>query len=80
MVPLGENAKDAQKAAYKESKKKDCRAQLILHQCVDVANFDKIALATSAKETWKILENAYEGAAKLKKVRLQTLRIQYELL
>jgi hypothetical protein len=47
---------------------------------VDAANFEKIAHATCAKDAWKILENSYEGAAKLKKVRLQILRRQYELL
>jgi hypothetical protein len=77
---LSNNATDTQKSAFKELKKKDCKALFILHQCVDAANFEKIAHATCAKDAWKILENSYEGAAKLKKVRLQILRRQYELL
>lgn len=63
---------------YKELKKKDCKAQFILHQCVDASNFEKIENTTCSKNAWKILESSYEGAENLKKVRLQTLRSQYE--
>ncbi|MCI04310.1 retrovirus-related Pol polyprotein from transposon TNT 1-94, partial [Trifolium medium] len=70
---LSNNATYTQKSAFKELKKKDCKALFILHQCMDAANFEKIAHATYAKDAWKILENSYEGAAKLKKVQLQTL-------
>lgn len=39
-----------------------------------------IASAVSAKEAWDALENYYAGDEKLKKVKLQTLRRQFELL
>ncbi|RDX96502.1 hypothetical protein CR513_20828, partial [Mucuna pruriens] len=39
-----------------------------------------IALATSAKEARDILNKSYRGADKIKKVKLQSLRRQYELL
>lgn len=42
--------KKAQKVGYREAKKKDCKAQFILHQCVDAANFKKIAMPSTAKE------------------------------
>jgi hypothetical protein len=74
---LGGNATEAQRATYKELKKKDCKAQFILHQCVDAAKFEKIENATCAKDAWKILESSYEGAENLKKVRSHTLRRQY---
>ena len=48
----------------------------MLHQCVDVANFDKIAYATTAKQTWEILNKSHGGGEKVKKVRLQTLQRQ----
>ncbi|RDX87962.1 hypothetical protein CR513_30502, partial [Mucuna pruriens] len=50
------------------------------NQCVDSANFEKIALATSVKEAWDILNKSYGDADKIKKVKLQSLRRQYELL
>ena len=70
----GDSAPDAQKAGFKELKKQDCKALVILHQCVDDTYFEKIAGATTAKEAWDTLNKAYVGAYKVKKVHLQTLR------
>ncbi|XP_019447259.1 PREDICTED: uncharacterized protein LOC109350483 [Lupinus angustifolius] len=67
-------------AILRECKKKDCKALFIIHQCVDGANFEKIANAKTAKEAWDNLEKSYAGAEKVKKVKLQTLRREYELL
>nr|KYP50125.1 hypothetical protein KK1_028109 [Cajanus cajan] len=75
-----ENATDTQQAAFREAKRKDCKALFYLHQCVDEANFEKIALAKTAKEAWDILAQSYAGVERLKTVRLQTLRRQYKLL
>lgn len=77
---LAENATYAQRLAYKDSKKKDCKALFLIHQCVDSGNFEKISSANSDKEARDTLHKAYEGANKVKKVRLQSLRRQYELL
>ncbi|CAL0302420.1 unnamed protein product [Lupinus luteus] len=60
--------------------KKDGKALFLIHQCVDGANFDKIEGAKTAKEAWDSLEKSHEGADKIKKVKLQTLRRKYELL
>ncbi|XP_057459178.1 uncharacterized protein LOC130749832 [Lotus japonicus] len=71
---------DAQRKAHQENKKKDCKALFLLHQCVDVAHFEKISGAANSSEAWKILEKINEGAEQLKKVKLQTMRRKYELL
>lgn len=71
---------DVQTAAHKDQKKKDCKALFLIHQCVDNANFEKISSAKSAKEAWDILQKAYGGADKVQKVKLQSLRRQYELM
>lgn len=50
-----------------------------MHQSVSNEIFEKIVHYESAKEeTWEALEKLYSG--KLKKVRLQVLRRQYEVL
>jgi hypothetical protein len=77
---LAENATEAQQITFKETKKKDCKALFLIHQCVDSANFEKISSATSSKQAWEILQNAHGGGDKVKKVRLQSLRRHYELL
>jgi len=42
--------------------------------------FEQLEGATTANETWTILSTNYKGDDKIKKVHLQTLRRQYELL
>ena len=71
---------DAQRQALKDLKKNDCKTLFFLHQCVDSAHLEKIATATTLKEAWDILAKACFGNDKLKKVKLNTLKRQYELL
>ncbi|XP_019430565.1 PREDICTED: uncharacterized protein LOC109337932 [Lupinus angustifolius] len=47
---------------------------------MDEAHFEKIVEAATSQEAWRILEKYNEGAEQLKKVRLQTMRRQYELM
>ncbi|GAU39052.1 hypothetical protein TSUD_396570 [Trifolium subterraneum] len=77
---LAADATEAQQTTFREVKKKDCKALFLIHQCVDSANFEKISSATSSKQAWDTLNNAHGGGDKVKKVRLQSLRRQYELL
>ncbi|XP_019435536.1 PREDICTED: uncharacterized protein LOC109342032 [Lupinus angustifolius] len=77
---VGENANEAQRTSYRESKKKDYKALFLIHQCVDGANFEIIDGAKTAKEAWDSLEKSYKGATKMKKVKLRTMRRKYELL
>ena len=77
--PLPVNPTAAQQAIYRDAKKKDCKGLCILHQCVNQAIFEKIARSETSKAAWDVLASSYAGDQKLKKVRLQTLRRQYEL-
>ncbi|XP_058722921.1 uncharacterized protein LOC131594735 [Vicia villosa] len=80
VLVLAADATEAQKTAHNEVKKKDCKAAYCIQTTVDSANFDRISHAESAKEAWDILVKYYEGGEKVKVVKLQTLRRQYELL
>ncbi|XP_019414295.1 PREDICTED: uncharacterized protein LOC109326065 [Lupinus angustifolius] len=77
--PLGEDDTEIQISNFRESKKRDCKALFLIHQCVDEANFKKISSAKTAKEAWENFERSYAGVEKVKKVKLQTLRREYEL-
>ncbi|XP_019435710.1 PREDICTED: uncharacterized protein LOC109342107 [Lupinus angustifolius] len=77
---LTDSSSEAQRTRYKETKKKYYKAIFLLHQRVDEAHFEKISKARSAKEAWEVVEKCNEGAEQLKKVRLQTMRRQYELM
>ncbi|CAL0323999.1 unnamed protein product [Lupinus luteus] len=77
---LGPEVTEIQRAILKEARKKDNRALFLLHQCVDDIHFEKIQHATFPKEVWDILIRSNDGGDKIKKVKLQTLRKQYELI
>lgn len=64
---LTEGATEQQRDLHKENKKKDCKAMVLLHQCVDEAHFEKISASKTSQEAWQILEKCNEGAAQLKK-------------
>ncbi|XP_052726792.1 uncharacterized protein LOC108334426 isoform X1 [Vigna angularis] len=72
------SASDLRGIEKEEFKRKDDRALLIIHQCVEDKHFEKIQNAASAREAWNILVGYHAGGEKVKKVKLQSLRRQYE--
>ena len=72
------NANDAQQAVHKERRKKDGKGLFLIHQCVDPNVFEKIIEEETAKGAWDKLKSLYGGDEKLKRVKLQTLRKQFE--
>jgi hypothetical protein len=80
IAPLPANANEEQRTTHREAKKKDNKALFLIHQCVDSKVFEKIADAETSKAAWDILQKCYGGDAKVKKVKLQALKRQYELM
>ncbi|CAN1150585.1 hypothetical protein LINPERPRIM_LOCUS18126 [Linum perenne] len=71
---------NTQKENLKRLRKKDQQALSIIHMCLDETMFVKVSMETRAKEAWEVLENSFRGKDKVIKVRLQTLRGDYEKL
>ncbi|KAK2989425.1 hypothetical protein RJ640_017680 [Escallonia rubra] len=71
---------NAQKTALRESRKKDKKALFLIFQGVDESTFEKISDARTSKEAWEILQKSLQGVEKAKKVRLQSLRAEFETL
>ena len=80
MSALATNATEAQRVAHRDQKKKDNKALYLIHQGMNDETFEQIEGATTTSEAWIILSTNYKGDDKIKRVRLQTLRCQYELL
>ncbi|KAJ8749283.1 hypothetical protein K2173_018763 [Erythroxylum novogranatense] len=59
-----------EKDALTKSRKNNQKALTFIHQCLDEGMFEKVAQASTAKETWEILKNSFEGVDKVRKVRL----------
>ncbi|KAI0515873.1 hypothetical protein KFK09_008541 [Dendrobium nobile] len=70
----------AQRELLKESRKKDKKAVFFIYQALDETNFEKVASESTSKQAWEILQVAYKGIDKIKKIRLQTLRAEFEAL
>ncbi|GJZ25653.1 retrovirus-related pol polyprotein from transposon TNT 1-94, partial [Tanacetum coccineum] len=69
-----------QRVELQKARKKDQSALTIIYQCLDDAIFEKVANVTTSKEAWEILQNAFKGIDKMKRVRLQFLRGEFEKL
>ncbi|KAK2381647.1 hypothetical protein QL285_069238 [Trifolium repens] len=80
VAALPANANEEQRTTFREAKKKDNKGLFLIHQCVDSKVFEKIADVETSKAAWDILQKSYGGDAKVKKVKLQALKRQYELM
>ncbi len=67
-----------EKAELEENCKKDAKAFAYIQQGVPPAIFAKISTANNAKEAWELLETSYQGAAKVKTIKLQNWRREFE--
>ncbi|KAI9176592.1 hypothetical protein LWI28_004728 [Acer negundo] len=71
---------EAQTTTLRADRKKDCKAKSIIYQGLDEPTFELIASSKSSKEVWDTLHKTYKGADKVKRIRLQTLRGEFESL
>ena len=71
---------NAQKNALKCRQDRDLTSKWLIQSCIEESIFPHIWGATSAHKAWNLLASAYKGIDRVKMVRLQTLRLQFESL
>ena len=69
---------EAQRTVHHDKRKKGGNGLFLIHQCVDPSIFEKIIDEDTAKGAWHTLKKFYGGDKKLKKVKVQGLKKQYE--
>ncbi|XP_047168974.1 uncharacterized protein LOC124837603, partial [Vigna umbellata] len=70
----------AHMTTLKKTRARDGSTLYFIYNAVDESGFEKIANAKSAKEAWEILEVAYKGDKRVRQVRIQALRGEFEQL
>ncbi|GAU31151.1 hypothetical protein TSUD_315750 [Trifolium subterraneum] len=81
VIPENEGTlSQTQKDSLRDSRKRDKKALCLIYQGLDEDTFEKVSGAKTAKEAWEKLQTSYKGADQVKKVRLQTLRKEFEAL
>lgn len=78
-VEIDELAQE-QEDELRDLRKKDKRALYIIYQAVDEIIFERISSTITSKEAWDMLYRTYRGEDKVKVVRLQTLRCEFDSL
>ena len=71
---------NAQKNALEAPWDRDLTATWMIQSCIEESIFSRISGSTSAHQAWNLLASAYKGTDRVKTVRLQTLRLQFESL
>ncbi|CAN6691653.1 unnamed protein product [Malus baccata var. baccata] len=67
-----------QRNTLKDLRKKDKKALYLLYQGLEDSTFEKIVEATTSKQVWDTLTTIYQGVDRVKRVRLQSLRADFE--
>lgn len=78
LVETGYEAGDENHERLRLNRRKDARALSVIQQGVHDDVFSRIAAAATAKQAWVLLRNEYQGDNKVKMVRLQGLRRDFE--
>ncbi|XP_073223450.1 uncharacterized protein [Cicer arietinum] len=66
--------------ALEKTRKNDQQALTLIHQYLDDSMFEKVADATNSTKAWNILEKSLQGIDKVQKIRLQSIRGDFETL
>ena len=67
-----------QREALRENKKKDAKALFFIQQAITESLFPRIMRVSKSKEAWSVLQEEFQGSAKVRAIKLQNLRRELE--
>lgn len=67
-----------EKSVRKEAQKNNNFASYHIQSSLEKSIFQRIASCSLAKEEWKALKDGYQGSDQVKKIKLQTLKKEFE--
>ena len=70
--------RNAQKTQLKESRRKDAKALSLIKEAMIETIFPKIAAENYSKEAWDILEMNFKGTNKVRVMKLQMIKREFE--
>ncbi|GJS95906.1 retrovirus-related pol polyprotein from transposon TNT 1-94 [Tanacetum coccineum] len=79
-IIVGKSVLDMMSPPHKPETKEDTILKDLVMWLVFIYDMDVPDVATTSKEAWEILQNAFKGIDKVKRVRLQSLRGEFEKL
>ncbi|KAK2977872.1 hypothetical protein RJ640_020216 [Escallonia rubra] len=68
----------AQQEKLRENRKKDAKALYFIQVAVSTSIFPRIIGANRSKEAWDTLKNEFQGSEKVRTIKLQTFRREFE--
>ncbi|XP_004502133.1 uncharacterized protein [Cicer arietinum] len=78
--PDEESLSQKKKETLLKTKMKDQLVVTFIYQCLDDSMFVKVVDTTTLKEAWEIFEKSLQDIGKVKKMKLQSLRGDFEAL
>ena len=71
---------NAQKNPLEARRDRDLTAKWLIQSCIEESIFPWLSGATSAYQAWNFLTSTYKGIDRVKRIRLQTVHLQFESL
>ena len=71
---------NSHKSAIEAHRDQDLTVTWLIQGCIKESIFPQISGAINTYQAWNLLASPYKGTNRIKTVRLQTLRLQFEIL
>ncbi|KAD4386084.1 hypothetical protein E3N88_26253 [Mikania micrantha] len=79
-IATGYNEEDNDRTRLRDHRKKDARALSLIQQATHDEVFSRIVAASTSRQAWNLLQTEFQGDSKVRTVKLQGLKREFETL